>query len=70
MRPFEFTHLDENGNPSWRFIALGESLFGQPLDYFEQFGDLSCNFLRNMGGKILGYNRRVLAANKIRHYSQ
>ena len=29
---------------------------GQPLDFFEQLGDLSCNVLRNMGGQILGYN--------------
>ena len=28
----------------------------QSLDYFEQLGDFSCNVLRNMGEKILGYN--------------
>ena len=28
----------------------------QLLEYFGQLGDFSCNVLRNMGGKILGYN--------------
>ena len=41
MRSLEFTHLDENGNPSLRYIALGESLSGQPLDFLEQFEDLT-----------------------------
>ena len=31
MRPLELTHLDENGNPSWKSIALRESLSGQLL---------------------------------------
>ena len=56
MRPLELTHLDENGNPSWRFIALGESLSGQLLGILEQVEDLNGHVLSKMRGKILGYN--------------
>ena len=56
MKSLEFTHLDENGNPSLRYIALGESLSGQLLGMLEQVGDLNGNGLRKMRGKILGYN--------------
>ena len=28
LGPLEFTHLDKNGNPSLRYIVLGESLSG------------------------------------------
>ena len=56
MRPLELTHLDENGNPSWRFIALGESLSGQLLGILEQIEDLNEHILGKMGGKILGCN--------------
>ena len=56
MRPFVLTHLDENGNTSWRFIALGESLSGQLLGILETVEDLNDHMLSKMGGKILGYN--------------
>ena len=55
MKSLEFTHFDEKGNPSLRYIALGESLSGQLLNFLEQFEDLTWHVLRNMGGKILGY---------------
>ena len=56
MRPLGLIHLDENGNPSWRFIALGESLSGQLLGILEQVEDLNENVLSKMTGQILGYN--------------
>ena len=56
MRPLELTYLDENGNPSWRFVALGESLSGQLLGILEQVEDLNEHMLSKMGGQILGYN--------------
>ena len=56
MRPLELTHLDENGNPSWGFIALGESLSVQLLGIFEQAKGLNEHMLSKVGGKILGYN--------------
>ena len=56
MRPLEFTHPDENGNSSWRFIALGESLSGQLLGILEQVEGLNEHIMCKMGGKILGYN--------------
>ena len=56
MRSLEFTHLDENGNPSLRYIALGESLSGQLLGNLEQIEDLNGHVLSKMRGKILGYN--------------
>ena len=56
MRPLDLTHLDENGNPSWRFTALGESLSSQLLGILEQIEDLNEHMLSKMGGKILGYN--------------
>ena len=58
MRPLELTHLDENGNPIWRFIALGESLSGQLLGILEQVEDLHEHMLSKMVGQILGYNIR------------
>ena len=56
MRPWELIHLDENRNPSWRFIALGESLSGKLLSILEQVEGLNEHILSKMGGKILGYN--------------
>ena len=56
MRPLELTHLDENGNPSWRFITLGKSLSGQLLGILEQVEDLHEHMLSKTGGKFLGYN--------------
>ena len=56
MRPLDLTHINENGNPSWRFIALGESLSGQLLGILEQVEDLNGHVLNKMRGKILGYN--------------
>ena len=56
MRPLELAHLYENGNPNWRFIALGGSLYGQLLGILEQVKDLNEHMLSKMGGKILGYN--------------
>ena len=54
--PLEFTHHDENGNPSLRYIALGESLSGQLLGILEQIEDFNGHVLSKMRGKILGYN--------------
>ena len=48
--------LDATQNPNLRLTALGDDLTVQPLSNLEPFGDYSCNVLRNMGGKILGYN--------------
>ena len=56
MRSLEFTYLDENGNPNWRHIALGESLSGPLLSILEQVEGLNEYILSKMGGKILGYN--------------
>ena len=56
MRSLEFTHLDENGNPSLRYIALGESLSGQLLGNLEPIEDLNGHVLSKIRGKILGYN--------------
>ena len=56
MRPLELIHLDENGNPSWRFIVLRGSLSSQFLVILEQFGDLNGHALSKMRRKILGYN--------------
>ena len=56
MRSLEFTHLNENGNSSLRYIALGENLSGQLLGILEQVGDLNGHVLSKMRGKILGYN--------------
>ena len=56
MRLLELTHLDENGIPSWRFIALGESLSDQPLGILEQVEGFNEYMLDKMRGKILGYN--------------
>ena len=56
MRPLEFIHLDKNGNPSLRFIVLGEPLPDQSLGILEQVKDFNEYVLRKMGGKILGYN--------------
>ena len=56
MGPLEHTHLDENGNPSLRFIALGESLSGQLLGILEQVEDLNGHVLSKMREQILGYN--------------
>ena len=39
-----------------RLTALGDDLTVQFLSNLEPLGDYSCNVLRNMGGKILGYN--------------
>ena len=50
MRPLEFIHPDENGNPSLRYIVLGESLSGQLLDILEQIEDLNEHMLSKMGG--------------------
>ena len=55
MRPLELTHFDKNGNPSLRFIALGESLSGQLLGILEQVEDLNEHMLSKMGGQILRY---------------
>ena len=52
----EFTHIDENGNPSLRYIVLGGSLSGQLLGIPEQVEDLNGNVLSKMRGKILGCN--------------
>ena len=54
MRLLELPHLDENGNPSWRFIALGKSLSGQLLSILEQVEGHNEHILSKMGGKILG----------------
>ena len=40
MKSLDSTHLDENGNPSLRYVALGESLSGQLLGNLEQIEDL------------------------------
>ena len=56
MKSLELTHLDENGNPSLRYIALGESLSGQLLGNLEQIEDLNGHVLSKMRGKFLGYN--------------
>ena len=55
MRPLWFTHIDENGNPSWRFINLGESLSSQLLGILEQVEGLNEHMLSEMGGEIFGY---------------
>ena len=62
MRPLELTHLDENGNPSLRFIVLGEHLSDQSLGIFGQVEEFSEYVLSKMGGKILGYNSHCLGA--------
>ena len=54
MRHLELTLIDENGNPSWGFIALRESLSGQLLSILEQVKGLNEHILSIMGGKILG----------------
>ena len=56
MRSLDFTHLDENGNPSLRYIALGESLSGQLLGILEPVEDLNGHVLSKMRGEIYGYN--------------
>ena len=56
MGPLEFPHPDENGNPSLRYIALGESLSGQLLGILEQVGNLNGHVLNKMRREILGYN--------------
>ena len=56
MKPLGLTHIYENGNPSWRVIALGESLSGQLLGILDQVEYLNEHMLSKMGGKILGYN--------------
>ena len=48
--------IEEKGNPSWRFLALGEGLSGQLLGILEKVEDLNEHMLSKMGGKILGYN--------------
>ena len=53
MRPLEYTHPNENGNPNLRHIALGESLSGQLLGILEQVEDLNGHVLSKMRGKIL-----------------
>ena len=50
MNPLELTNLDEDGNPSWRLIALGESLSGQLLGILEQVEDLNEYMLSKMRG--------------------
>ena len=59
MRPLDLTHLYENGNPNWRFIALGGSLSSQLFGILEQVKDLNEHVLSNMGGKCLGCNRNL-----------
>ena len=59
MRPLGLTHLDENGNPSWRFIALGGSLSDQSLGILGQVEDFNEHMLSKMGGPILGYNKYI-----------
>ena len=56
MRSFGCKDLDATQNPNLRLIALGDDLTVQLLSNLEQLGDYSCNVLRNMRGKILGYN--------------
>ena len=41
MGPLEFPHPDEKGNPSLRYIVLGESLSGQLLGNLGQIKDLN-----------------------------
>ena len=56
MRSFGGKDLGATQNPNLRLTALGDDLAVQLLSNFEPLGDYSCNVLRNMGGKILGYN--------------
>ena len=56
MRSLELIHLNENGNPSYRFIALAGSLSGPLLGNLDQIEDLNGHVLSKMRGKILGYN--------------
>ena len=66
MRPLGLTHLDENGNPSWRLIALGESLSGQSLGILGQVEDFNEHMLSKMREKISGYNSRVWKSGRFR----
>ena len=50
---------DATQNPNLRLTSLGDDLTVQLLSNLEPFGDYSCNVLRNMRGKILGYNTMV-----------
>ena len=54
MRSLDFTHIDKNGNPSLRHIALGESLSGNLLGILEQVKDLNGHVLSKMRGKFWG----------------
>ena len=56
MRSFGYKDLGATQNPNLRLTALGGDLTVQLLRNLEQLGDYFCNVLRNMGGKILGYN--------------
>ena len=42
--------IEEKGNPSWRFLALGEGLSGQLLGILEQVEDLNGHDLENILG--------------------
>ena len=57
--PLDSSILMKNETLIWDRLPLGESLSGQLLNFLEQFGDITCNVLRNMKGKILGYNNSV-----------